>query len=163
MTTPHTGISQDTVARGPHGPGTSGASARERLLAALPVIERRLSLAGVGTAVLEGGGGPPLVLLHGPGAYGAAWGSVIPALVSTYRVIAPDLPAHGASDVLDDPPDVERVNRWLDDLIERTCTSPPMLVGQLLGGGQRLSRFPKPILDHRRPPRRPGAGGAGRS
>ena len=39
--------------------------ARARLLAGIPVGERRLTLAGVSTAVLEGGAGPPLVLLHG--------------------------------------------------------------------------------------------------
>ena len=46
---------------------------RAQLLAALPVTERRLQLAGVATAVLEGGDGPPLVLLHGPGGYAAAF------------------------------------------------------------------------------------------
>ena len=45
----------------------AGERARERLLAGLPVTERRLRLAGVSTAVLEGGDGPPVVLLHGPG------------------------------------------------------------------------------------------------
>ncbi len=40
---------------------------RERLLATIPVTERRTEIAGVSTAVLEGGDGPPIVLLHGPG------------------------------------------------------------------------------------------------
>ena len=35
---------------------------RERLLADLPVTERRLDVDGVDTAVLEGGDGAPLVL-----------------------------------------------------------------------------------------------------
>ena len=49
------------------GPETDRARARvERLLAGMPVTERRLQLAGVSTAVLEGGDGPPVVLLHGP-------------------------------------------------------------------------------------------------
>ena len=39
----------------------------------LPVAERRLDVAGVATAVLEGGDGPPLVLLHGPGANATHW------------------------------------------------------------------------------------------
>jgi hypothetical protein len=46
----------------------TGDDAREGLLAGLPVTERRLQLADVSTAVLEGGDGPPVVLLHGPGA-----------------------------------------------------------------------------------------------
>ena len=44
-----------------------GDEARELLLAGLPVTERRLQVAGFSTAVLEGGAGPPIVLLHGPG------------------------------------------------------------------------------------------------
>src|SRR3989337_255283 len=70
---------------------------RERLLASMPVSERRLQLAGISTAVLEGGDGPPIVLLHGPGEYAAKWLGVIPDLVTTHRVIAPDLPGHGTS------------------------------------------------------------------
>src|SRR6186997_3326825 len=70
---------------------------RAALLADLPVGERRITVAGVSTAVLEGGDGPPLVLLHGPAAYAAQWRCVIPALAGTHRVIAPDLPGHGAS------------------------------------------------------------------
>jgi hypothetical protein len=38
---------------------------RERMLADLPVTERRLQLAGISSAVLEGGDGPPVLLLHG--------------------------------------------------------------------------------------------------
>jgi pimeloyl-ACP methyl ester carboxylesterase/ubiquinone/menaquinone biosynthesis C-methylase UbiE len=108
--------------------------ARQRLLALLPLSERRLRLNGVATAILEGGDGPPLVLLHGPGEYAAKWLRVIPDLVSTHRVIAPDLPGHGASDPMDGHIDAERVLGWVDDLIECTCATHPILVGHLLGG-----------------------------
>jgi pimeloyl-ACP methyl ester carboxylesterase len=128
-----------------------GGGARRRLLAGLPVVERRLELAGVSTVVLEGGAGTPVVLLHGPGEYGAKWMRVIPDLVATNRVIAPDLPGHGSSGVPEGPLDADRVLAWLGELIERTCTSPPVLVGHLLGGaiaarfatehGDRLSRL----------------------
>lgn len=37
----------------------SGEGPRERLLAGMPVEERRLTCAGIATAVLEGGEGPP--------------------------------------------------------------------------------------------------------
>lgn len=109
-------------------------SARARLLAALPVEERRLDLAGISTAVLEGGEGPPVVLLHGPAAHAAAWMRVIPALTRTHRVIAPDLPGHGASSAGRGRLDAERVLEWTGELIDRTCESPPALVGQLTGG-----------------------------
>jgi pimeloyl-ACP methyl ester carboxylesterase len=129
----------------------TGDDARERLLAGLPVTERRLQLADVSTAVLEGGDGPPVVLLHGPGGYAAHWMGVIPGLVASRRVIAPDLPGHGASEVADGALTTGRVLEWLGALIGRTCVSRPALVGQLLGGaiaarfasdqGERLSRL----------------------
>jgi len=109
-------------------------SVRDLLIAALPVTERHLSLNGVDTAVLEGGDGEPIVLLHGPGAYGAQWIEVIPRLAANYRVIAPDLPGHGASGFFAGAPVPEQVCAWLDDLIECTCAAPPVLVGHTLGG-----------------------------
>jgi pimeloyl-ACP methyl ester carboxylesterase len=109
-------------------------SARARVLAGLPVTERPLLLNGVSTAVLEGGDGAPIVLLHGPGGYGAHWLRVIPDLVTTHRVIIPDLPGHGASAPCTGVPDNDALLGWLDDLIECTCSEPPIVVGQTLGG-----------------------------
>jgi len=111
----------------------SGDDARRRLLAGAPVTERRLDLAGVSTAVLEGGDGPPVVLLHGQGGWSGMWLPVIADLVTTHRVVAPDLPGLGASEMPDDPPDAARVLAWLDELIQRTCPAPPALVGASLG------------------------------
>jgi len=111
-----------------------GERARERMLAGIPVSERRLQLAGMSTAVLEGGDGPPMVLLHGPGEFAAAWLPVLPDLVRTHRVIAPDLPGHGATETPDAPLDADQVLRWLGELIEHTCPAPPVLVGRVVGG-----------------------------
>jgi pimeloyl-ACP methyl ester carboxylesterase len=126
-------------------------SVREQLLEDIPVTERRLELAGVSTAVLEGGDGPSVVLLHEQGEFAASWMRVIPGLAETHRVIAPDLPGHGTSEVTDGQLDADRVFAWLGELIEQTCTKPPTLVGHMLGGaiaarfaidqGDRLSRL----------------------
>jgi pimeloyl-ACP methyl ester carboxylesterase len=110
-----------------------GDDARRLLLAGAPVTERRLELAGVSTAVLEGGDGPPVVLLHGQGGWAGMWLPVIADLVPTHRVVAPDLPGLGASTVPGGPPDAARVLAWLGELVERTCPSPPALVGASLG------------------------------
>ncbi len=112
-----------------HGSG----SARERLLEGAPVRERTLDLAGILTPVLEGGDGPPLVLLHGPGEHAPKWAPVLPSLVTDHLVVAPDLPGHGGSRVSGEL-DAERVMAWLDALIAQTCPTPPVLVGQTLGG-----------------------------
>ena len=113
---------------------STGEDPRRRLLTGIPVVERRLEPAGISTALLEGGDGPPIVLLHGPGESGAKWLRVFPELTTSHRVIAPDLPAHGGSERPDEPLDADRAVAWLDELIELTCPSPPALVGHVLGG-----------------------------
>lgn len=107
---------------------------RNQLLAGIPVRERRMDLAGIPTTVLSGGEGPPIVLLHGPGESAVNWRWVIPDLVRTHLVVAPDLPAHGSSGGEGERLDEARVLQWLDALIERTCARPPALTGQVLGG-----------------------------
>ena len=107
---------------------------RRQLLQHLPVTERSRLLAGVGTAVLEGGDGPPIVLLHGPGESSFWWMRVIPDLVRTHRVIVPDLPGHGASSVTNTVLDADAVLGWLGELLDDTCSTPPTLIGHLLGG-----------------------------
>jgi pimeloyl-ACP methyl ester carboxylesterase len=121
---------------------TGGEGIRERLLSGLPVTERRLDLAGVSTAVLEGGDGPPIVLLQGE--FAAVWMRVIPEMVTTHRVIAPDLPGLGASEVSDGAPDASVALTWLGELIEQTCAIPPVLVGKGPGGAL-AARF---AIDH---------------
>ena len=107
---------------------------RERLLANLPVTERRVEAAGISTAVLEGGHGPPVLVLHGPGEFAARWLRVIPGLVAQYRAVIPDLPGHGTSDAGDGGVDEAHMVEWLDQLIDATCSEPPALVGHILGG-----------------------------
>jgi putative flavoprotein involved in K+ transport len=109
-------------------------SAREILLEGLPVRECHRVLAGIPSTVLEGGDGPPVILLHGPGAYAAHWLRVIPALVHEHRVIAPDLPGHGSTELGSGSLDARRVLAWLEALIAQTCEQPPAIVGELVGG-----------------------------
>ena len=115
------------------GRGAVGDNARQRVLAGAPVTERRLELAGVSTAVLEGGDGPPVVLLHGQGGWAGMWLPVAADLVRTHRVVAPDLPGLGASEVPGGPPDAAGVLAWLGVLVDQTCATPPVLVGASLG------------------------------
>ena len=116
-----------------HGTATDGA-ARARLLRDLPLTERRLHPAGAATAVLEGGQGPPLVLLHGGiECGGPVWAPVVATLAERHRVIIPDLPGLGASP----PADVigaAAFARWLTELLELTCDEAPALVAHSLGG-----------------------------
>lgn len=120
----------------------AGSDSRKRLTEGLPVTERQEELAGTWTTWLEGGEGPPLILLHGPGESGVNWRWVIPGLVRDHRVLAPDLPAHGSSGGAEFEWNEPRMLEWLDALIERTCSQPPVLVGHVLGGaiGARFAR-----------------------
>ncbi len=133
----------------PTAPISAGEDARRQLLAGLRVSERRIDLAGITTAVVEGGEGRPLVLLHGPGGNATHWSRVLADLVTTHHVIVPDLPGHGASDRYDGQIDADRALTWLGELIDRTCgasatastptastasASAPTLAGYALGG-----------------------------
>ncbi len=85
------------------------------------------------TAILEGGEGPPIVLLHGQGGFAGMWLPILPDLVTTNRVIAPDLPGLGASEAPDRPRDANSVLAWLGELIDQTCETAPAVVGISLG------------------------------
>ena len=113
---------------------TDGKSLRRRLIEGTQMTDRRLDVAGVSTALLEGGSGSPVVLLHGQGGFAAMWAPIIGGLVPTHHMIAPDLPGLGASVAPNGPPGVDTVMVWLDDLIRQTCATPPVLVGTSLGG-----------------------------
>lgn len=110
-----------------------GMTVRGRLLRGLPVGERRVQVGGVATVVLEGGDGPPLVLLHGGIECGGAyWAPVIPRLAEQHRLLVPDVPGLGESDPvaqLDQP----TFDNWLKALLE-LCDQPPTLIAHSLVG-----------------------------
>jgi 2-hydroxymuconate-semialdehyde hydrolase len=111
-----------------------GNDARARLLAGVPVTERRLQPAGVSTAVLEGGEGKPLVPLHGGiESGGAYWAPVISRLAQSYRIVVPDLPGLGESEPVARMDDAAFAD-WLTGLIGMTCQEQPALLAHSLGG-----------------------------
>lgn len=113
---------------------TTGEQARRQLLAGIAVSEFTTDLAGIPTAHLQAGHGPPLVLLHGPGEFKERWVRVIPGLARHHRVIAPDFPGHGQSGTASEGLDSDRVFAWVDALIEKCCDAAPVLTGHILGG-----------------------------
>lgn len=113
-------------------------TARDRMLAGLPVKERTIEAAGIPTAIVEGGRGDPLLLLHGPGEHVLKWLPVLPSLMGTNLVVAPDLPGHGATGSPEGSLTIDRVIQWVDQLIAATCASPPTVIGSLLGGAIAL-------------------------
>ena len=102
------------------------------MLAGLPVDERRLSLEGASTTLLEGGAGPSLVLLHGGIECGGAyWAPVVPRLARAHRVVIPDVPGLGESAPLSRL-DGDSLGAWLEALVDVTCEEAPVLVAHSL-------------------------------
>ena len=117
-------------AKGMTGPDRLAA----QLIEGLPVTTRRLELAGVSTSVIEGGEGSPIVLLHGQGGFAEIMGGLIANLVGGYRVVAPDLPGLGRSEVRNATLDGPGTVKWLGELIAKTCDQPPVVLGVSMGG-----------------------------
>jgi pimeloyl-ACP methyl ester carboxylesterase len=118
----------------------SAVSARQRLLAGIPVTERRLQLAGVSTAVLEGGDGPPVVLLHGGIECGGVyWGPVISHLAQNRHLVIPDVPGLGESEPAARL-DAVTFADWFAALLQTTCQEKPTLIAHSLLGSM-VPRF----------------------
>ena len=80
-----------------------------------------------------GGQGPAVMLLHGLGGNLAHWGRVAPLLQDRYRLVAVDLPSHGASTA----PAVYSFDHDLgavDEVRQRLSLDQPALVGHSYGG-----------------------------
>lgn len=61
--------------------------------------DRRIPTRSGGIYVCIGGDGPPLLLLHGYPETGVMWHRVAPLLADRFRLVIPDLPGYGQSDV----------------------------------------------------------------
>ncbi len=109
-------------------------SPRQRLLAGLPLEERRVVVAGAPTVVLEGGEGPPVVLLHGGiESGGAYWAPAISRLAETHRLVVPDMPGLGASEPLARL-DEDAFAEWFVALLRLIGDERPALVAHSLLG-----------------------------
>ncbi len=88
---------------------------------------------------LEQGQGPPVLLLHGLGANSFSWRDNIQPLSRNYRVLAPDLPAHGRTPGAAVPDfRLETLTASLIAFLDRRGVERAALVGNSLGGGLAL-------------------------
>jgi pimeloyl-ACP methyl ester carboxylesterase len=104
----------------------------------VPTIEKReLRLHGHRVVVRTGGGHdrPVLVLVHGMAGSSGTWQAVLPALADRYRVLAPDLLGHGASDKPAQDYSLGAHANVLRDLLVALDVERATVVGHSLGGG----------------------------
>ncbi len=81
----------------------------------------------------EWGAGQPLIMLHGWSMSSAVFSEVAPLLADRYRILCPDLPAHGESEPLSECTLAafgEAIARWAEQL----NLDAPALLGWSLGG-----------------------------
>ena len=113
-----------------------------------------------GVAYVEAGEGEPVVLVHGVGLRLEAWAPQIDALAATHRVIAIDLPGHGASAPIERGSGLAAFVEWfvaaLDDLGLDSVNVAGHSMGALIAGGcsvtapQRVRRVALVCGVHRR-------------
>jgi 2-hydroxymuconate-semialdehyde hydrolase len=124
------------------------ANPRDRMLAGVPVTNRTLDIGGIATSILEGGDGPPLLLLHGGiECGGAMWAPVLAQLAEHHRVVVPDVPGLGESAPVPRL-DVDTFAGWFTGLMERTHLERPTVVAHSLVGSlcARLAQRRSPLL-----------------
>ncbi len=82
----------------------------------------------------SGGDGPPLLFLHGLGGLWQNWLLNLPAFMDRFRVVAPDLPGFGGSEMPAGRISIQGFARVIDALCERLEITNPVVVGNSMGG-----------------------------
>ena len=83
--------------------------------------------------LVHGSSGPPVLLLHGLGSRAADWMPQIQVLAPHYRVLAVDLPGHGASPLPPGSLTIEAMADAAAAVAAAVCTAPAHVVGLSLG------------------------------
>jgi pimeloyl-ACP methyl ester carboxylesterase len=100
-----------------------------------PALTRSVLALGRRINVIDtGGSGPPLLLLHGLGGVWQNWLLTIPAFRDAFRVIAPDLPGFGHSEMPAGRISIQGYARVIDALCSELGLEDVALVGNSMGG-----------------------------
>ncbi len=97
-----------------------------------------------GLAAITVGKGPKMLLVHGVGLQGEAWGAQLDALADSFRVTAMDMPGHGASRCL---PTTAVLADYTDAIVAALDT-PAVVVGHSFGAMIALDmaiRYPEQV------------------
>jgi len=113
-----------------------------------PFEVKNEDLHGRSVTYAEAGEGPVLLLLHGLGGSFENWRDVIGPLARNHRVIAPDLPGHGASAPGGGDYSVGALAASVRDLLVALSVERVTVVGHSLGGGVAMQfsyQFPEMV------------------
>lgn len=95
---------------------------------------RFVEIDGRPTNVVELGDGPPLLFVHGLSGCWQNWLENIPLFARSHRVIAPDLPGFGASEMPHDEISIDGYARFLEQLCDALSIDAAAVVGNSMGG-----------------------------
>lgn len=96
--------------------------------------ERELEWRGTRLRYAVGGDGPPLFLVHGLGGTIENWLALATPLAADHRVIVPDLPGHGGSDLLREARDVDALAEAVLGIADAEEAGNAVWIGHSLGG-----------------------------
>ena len=95
---------------------------------------RETKVGGHAVRYYESGRGPALLLVHGAGATGRIWHRQMGPLSASFRVIAPDLPGFGGTDLFPDITTVKGYGDFLARLLDALGIGRASVVASSFGG-----------------------------
>jgi len=95
---------------------------------------RTLEVDGRRVNVLDAGRGDPIVFVHGHSACWQHWLEQLPEFMASHRVIAPDLPGFGRSQMPAEAVSMQGYARALDDVLDQLGVDAACVVGNSMGG-----------------------------
>lgn len=93
-----------------------------------------ITINGVKTNYTVLGQGQPLLILHGWGSNSERWLEVAEPLSKKFKVIIPDIPGFGKSEVLQEPWNLNKYVSWADEFVRQLKLGDFYLLGHSFGG-----------------------------
>jgi pimeloyl-ACP methyl ester carboxylesterase len=111
----------------------AGISTKAYAAAADEIVSRTAKVDGANLHYMTAGYGTPLILLHGYAETSRMWKPIIPLLAQRFRVIAPDLPGIGDSDIPANGLDMKSAAIRIHDLAKSLGVQKAEVVGHDIG------------------------------